>query len=53
MQRIDVSLVDPKAQYDYLNEEIYQAIRKVIEEGGFILGTEREAFEREIANGVT
>jgi dTDP-4-amino-4,6-dideoxygalactose transaminase len=44
-----IPLVDLKAQYSALREEIDGAIRKVIESGQFILGPEVAAFESEIA----
>ncbi len=46
---------DLRRQYDALQEEIDQAVRRVHERGWFILGVEGESFEREFAeyNGVT
>ena len=41
--------VDLKAQYESIREEIDQAVRGVIERGQFILGSEVEAFEEEMA----
>jgi dTDP-4-amino-4,6-dideoxygalactose transaminase len=46
---MNIPLVDLKAQYDSIREEIDEAIRKVIETGAFILGPEVEALEDEIA----
>ncbi len=47
---MDIPLVDLKAQYNSIKEEIDQAIRKVVEQGEFILGSQVKAFEEEIAN---
>lgn len=44
-----IPLVDLKAQYNPIKEEINAAIRKVIEGGQFILGPEVEALEEESA----
>lgn len=44
-----IPLVDLKAQYDAIQEEIDDAIHKVIENTQFILGPEVAAFESEIA----
>jgi len=45
-----IPLVDLKAQYNPIKEEIDDAIQKVIERGQFILGTEVKALEEEIAS---
>ncbi len=45
-----VPLVDLKAQYDSIKEEITEAIQKVIDEGQFILGPEVSTLEEEIAS---
>ena len=45
-----IPLVDLKAQYNPIKEEINATIRKVIEGGQFILGTEVETLEEEIAS---
>jgi len=42
-------MVDLKAQYESIREEIDGAIRRVIERGEFILGSEVEAFKEEMA----
>lgn len=42
-------MVDLKAQYDSIKEEVDEAVRGVIERGEFILGSEVEAFEEEMA----
>jgi len=42
-------LVDLKAQYSSIKVEIDEAISRVIERGEFILGSEVEAFEEEVA----
>jgi hypothetical protein len=47
---VKIPLVDLKAQYDSLKEEIDEAVRKVIERGEFILGPEVKTFEEEIAS---
>jgi len=44
-----IPLVDLKAQYSLIKDEIDQAIRRVIEGGRFILGPEVRAFEEEMA----
>ncbi len=44
-----IPLVDLKAQYDSIKEEIDDAIHRVIESGQFILGPDVEALEEEIA----
>ena len=44
-----IPLVDLKAQYSSIKEEIERAIQKVIESRQFILGEEVEALEKEIA----
>ena len=46
---MDIPLVDLRAQYDTIKDEIDNAIRSVIENGQFILGPEVETFESEIA----
>lgn len=45
-----IPLVDLKAQYSSIKEEIERAIQKVIESRQFILGEEVEALEKEIAS---
>ncbi len=44
-----IPLVDLKAQYKQIKDEIDEAIQGVIHSGQFILGSEVEAFESEIA----
>ena len=44
-----VPLVDLRAQYETLREEMLAAIGGVLESGRFVLGPETEAFEREFA----
>ena len=44
-----IPLVDLKAQYGSIKEEIDEAVRRVIERGEFILGPEVEALEKEVA----
>jgi len=46
---MNISLVDLKAQYTSIKEEIDEAVRMVIERGMFILGPEVGALESEIA----
>jgi dTDP-4-amino-4,6-dideoxygalactose transaminase len=46
---IPVPLLDLKAQYDTLRDEIHAAMDRVIESQHFILGPEVEALEREVA----
>ena len=45
-----IPLVDLKAQYDSIKEEVDEAISRVIQNGQFILGPEVEAFEKEMAS---
>jgi len=47
---MNVPLVDLKAQYTSIKEEIDEAILEVVGRGQFILGPEVEAFESEIAS---
>ena len=47
--RIAVPLLDLKAQYASIREEVRQALDRVVESQQFILGPEVEALEREIA----
>jgi dTDP-4-amino-4,6-dideoxygalactose transaminase len=42
-------LVDLRAQYRTIEDEVLAAIRGVLESGNFVLGPEVEAFERELA----
>jgi dTDP-4-amino-4,6-dideoxygalactose transaminase len=44
-----IPLLDLKAQYQSIKEEIDSALQRVIQSGHFILGEEVAAFEREIA----
>jgi len=44
-----IPLVDLKAQYNSIKDEIDTAIRRVLENGQFILGPEVKAFEEEMA----
>ncbi len=48
-RRVNIPLVDLKAQYDSIKTEIDQTVRKVIEHSEFILGPEVEALEKEMA----
>ncbi|MBU0600078.1 DegT/DnrJ/EryC1/StrS family aminotransferase [bacterium] len=43
-------LIDLKAEYQLIKDEIDQAIKKVVESGSFILGEEVVFLEKEIAN---
>ena len=45
---MNIPLVDLKAQYSIIREEIDAAIHQVIRRGEFILGSEVEALEREV-----
>lgn len=47
-----VPLLDLKAQYATLREELDRAVARVVESQGFVLGPEVEAFEEEIARYV-
>ena len=46
---MNIPLVDLKAQYKPIEDEINEAIQEVIHSGQFILGSEVEAFESEVA----
>jgi len=46
---VKIPLVDLKAQYSSIKEEIDAAIQRVLESGQFILGSEVETLEEEIA----
>src|SRR5499427_10295050 len=43
-------LVDLRAQYRTIEDEVMAAIRGVLESGQFVLGPETQAFERELAH---
>jgi dTDP-4-amino-4,6-dideoxygalactose transaminase len=47
---MNIPLVDLKAQYDSIKEEIDRTISRVIERSEFILGSEVEALEEEMAS---
>jgi dTDP-4-amino-4,6-dideoxygalactose transaminase len=47
---MNVPLLDLKAQYDSIREEIDEAVHRVLESQHFILGPEVEELEREIAD---
>lgn len=49
-QVVTIPLVDLKAQYIMLKEEIEQAIQNVIDKTNFILGEDVELFEKEFAS---
>ena len=49
IERVSVPLLDLKAQYGAIREEVRAAIDRVVESQHFILGPEVEAFEKEIA----
>lgn len=44
-----IPLLDLKAQYETIRDEVSQAILKVLEEGAYILGPEVKALEKEVA----
>jgi dTDP-4-amino-4,6-dideoxygalactose transaminase len=46
---VNVPLVDLKAQYNSIKEEIDAAIQRVLQNGQFILGSEVKSFEEEMA----
>jgi dTDP-4-amino-4,6-dideoxygalactose transaminase len=46
---LTITLVDLKAQYNSIKDEIDAAIHRVIQSGHFILGPEVKAFEDEMA----
>jgi dTDP-4-amino-4,6-dideoxygalactose transaminase len=45
-----IPLVDLKAQYDSIKDELDAAIRRVVQSGQFVLGPEVKAFEYEMAS---
>lgn len=45
-----IPLVDLKAQYATIRDEVDAAVQRVLQQGQFILGPEVQAFEREIAS---
>lgn len=45
----DIPLLDLKAQYASIRDELDDAVRRVVEAQGFVMGPEVEAFEEEIA----
>ena len=47
---MNIPMVDLKAQYDSIKEEIDQAVNRVIQNSHFILGPEVESFEKAIAS---
>lgn len=47
---MNIPLVDLKAQYDSIKDEIDAAIQRVLQQGQFILGPEVKAFEEEMAD---
>lgn len=47
---MSIPLVDLKAQYNSMKDEIDAAIGRVVQSGQFILGPEVEAFEKEMAS---
>ena len=46
---MNIPLVDLNAQYNLIRGDIDEAIQKVVQQGQFILGSEVEAFEEEVA----
>ena len=48
-QNMPVPLLDLKAQYELIREEVEEAVKRVLESQRFILGPEVEALETEIA----
>jgi dTDP-4-amino-4,6-dideoxygalactose transaminase len=46
---LTIPLVDLKAQYNSIKDEIDTAIQRVLQNGQFILGPEAKAFEDEMA----
>ena len=46
----DIPLLDLKAQYASIRAELDEAVARVVESQGFVLGPEVEAFEQEIAD---
>ncbi|RMH14559.1 MAG: DegT/DnrJ/EryC1/StrS family aminotransferase, partial [Planctomycetota bacterium] len=51
-QNINVPLLDLKAQYDTIRDEIEPVMRKVVEDQWFIMGPEVASLEKEIADYV-
>ncbi|MCK5503967.1 MAG: DegT/DnrJ/EryC1/StrS family aminotransferase [Thermodesulfovibrionia bacterium] len=48
--KIPVPMLDLKAQYEPLKEEIKKALKEIIESGRFVLGWNVESFEKEVAS---
>lgn len=48
--KIPVPMLDLKAQYEPLKEEIKKALKDIIESGRFVLGCNVESFEKEVAS---
>ena len=49
-EKAPIPMLDLKAQYKSLGQEIEAAIREILESGHFVLGEHVGAFEREIAD---
>ncbi|NBD33339.1 MAG: erythromycin biosynthesis sensory transduction protein eryC1 [Cyanobacteria bacterium] len=49
MNQIKIPILDLKPQYQTIKAEIHQAIDRVLESGRYILGTEVQQFEEEVA----
>jgi dTDP-4-amino-4,6-dideoxygalactose transaminase len=47
---MEIPLVDLKAQYRLIKEEVDSALKRVLEDGQFILGQEVSALEKEVAS---
>src|SRR5690554_3915426 len=47
--KMNIPLIDLRAQYKYIKDEIDKAIQKVIDSGNFILGENVSRLEKEIA----
>jgi len=50
MNQIKIPILDLKPQYQTIKAEIHEAIDRVLESGRYILGTEVQQFEQEVAS---
>ncbi len=48
-QEMTVPLLDLRAQYDAIKDEVDEAVHRVLDRQGFVLGPEVDALERRIA----
>ena len=48
-KKMNVPLLDLRAQYEAIKDEVNEAVHRVLERQGFVLGPEVEALERRLA----